>query len=59
MKEVDEKHICGLDMQGGLASNIKYPQQFVKAPKSQYPSTPSHPGKEIPNSEAMKITCHA
>ncbi len=55
MKDSTEMHTCGLEMKGGL-NGIKYPQDFVKAPKSQYPSTPAHVGKEIPNSEAMRIT---
>lgn len=57
MKDSTELHTCGLEMKGGLASNIDYPQQFVRAPKSQFPSKPpAHAGKEIPNSKAMRIT---
>lgn len=56
MKDSTELHTCGLEMKGGL-NGINYPQKFVRAPKSQYPSTPAHPGKETPiNSEAMRIT---
>ncbi len=57
MKDSTELYTCSLEMKGGLASNIDYPQHFVRAQKSQFPGKPpAHPGKEIPNSEAMRIT---
>ncbi len=60
MKDSTELHTCSLEMKGGLESDIKYPQKFVYAKKSQFPGKPpAHPGKEIPNSEAMKITMKA
>lgn len=56
MKDSTELHTCGLEMKGGL-NGIDYPQKFVRAPKSQFPGKPpAHPGKEIPNSKAMRIT---
>lgn len=57
MKDSTELYTCSLEMKGGLASNIDYPQKFVRAPKSLFPGKPpAHPGKETPNSEAMKIS---
>lgn len=59
MKDSTELYTCGLEMKGGL-NGIDYPQSFVRAPKSQFSGKPpAHPGKEIPNSEAMKITLRA
>jgi hypothetical protein len=59
-KEVFDLHTCSLEMKGGLASNIDYPQQFVRCPKSQYPGKPpAHPGKEFSYSEAMRMTLKA
>jgi len=52
MKDSTEMYTCGLEMKGGL-NGIDYPQDFVKAPKSQYPSTPAHPGKEAPSLQSM------
>jgi hypothetical protein len=58
MKDSTDLHIQGLEMKGGLAANIDYPQKFVRCPKSQYPGkAPAHAGEEMPkNSAALKIT---
>ncbi len=55
MKEVNDNKACSLELSGGYHGH-PYPQKFVRAPKSQYPSTPVHAGKETPHNEAMKIT---
>jgi hypothetical protein len=60
MKDSTELHTCGLEMKGGLASNIDYSQKFVRAPKSQFPGKPpAHEGKETPYNKAMAITLKA
>ena len=60
MNDSTELYTCGLEMKGGLASNINYPQKFVRAPKSQFPGKPpAHPGKEMPWGEAIQITLKA
>lgn len=57
MNDSTELHACGLEMKGGLASNIDYPQKFVRADKAQFPGKPpAHPGKEMPRGEAIKIS---
>ena len=55
-KEADDKHTAFLELSGGL-NGIDYPQKFVKAPLSAYPTKPSSQGKAVPvNAEAMKIS---
>lgn len=55
MKEEKDNHACNLGLPGGYHGH-PYPQKFVKAPLSQHPSkAPSH-GKEMPHTEALKIT---
>lgn len=55
-KEIDDNYACELEMEGGYHGH-PYPQKFVRAPKSQFPSKPPvHEGKEIPNSKAMKMS---
>ncbi len=56
MKEVSEKHTCGLEMEGGYHSTHSYPQKFVKCPQSQHPSPAPSSGKAVPMTEAMRIT---
>jgi len=56
MKDSTEMYTCGLEMKGGLASNIDYPADYMHAPKSQFPSTPTHPGKQAPSLQSMMKT---
>ena len=57
MKDSTQLHTCSLEMKGGLEADVDYPQKFVYAPKSQFPGKPpAHPGKEMPYTEAMKMT---
>lgn len=55
--EDKDNYACELEMKGGLSPEIKYDQNFVRAPKSQFPGKPpAHAGKETPHTEAMKIS---
>jgi hypothetical protein len=55
-KEAFEMHTCSLEMAGGYHGH-PYPQKFEYADKSQFPGKPiAHAGKEMPNTEALKIT---
>ena len=55
MNDSTELKICGLELKGGYHGH-PYPQKFVRCDKSQFPSTPNHPGKEMPMTDAIRIT---
>ncbi len=51
--ECDENETCGLEMKGGLASNIDYPANYYHAPKSCYPEKNSIGGERCDPSIIM------
>ena len=56
MKDSTDLHIQGLEMKGGL-NGVDYPQKFVKAPKSAFPSKPPKAESAKVNDPAMKMSC--
>lgn len=56
MKDSTELHTCGLEMKGGLASNIDYPAKYMHAPKSMMPTPAPKDAERFANDMAMKVT---
>jgi len=55
MAEDNDNYACYLELEGGYHGH-PYPQKFVRAPLSQHPSPAPSKGKEMPYTEAMKIS---
>lgn len=55
MNDSTELYTCGLEMKGGLSKEINYPQQFVRADKSDFPSKAPKDKANL-HVEAMRIS---
>lgn len=55
MKDSTELHTANLEMKGGL-NGIDYPQNFVRAPKSAFPTPAPKDANNVANDLAMKVT---